>query len=631
MKTDSSHVIAVNRMGSDFPDYFIILKKRKWTILTIFIIVVLSVSLATLSVKPVYEATAKIIIDREDQKIFSFEGIFPVQSTQMDYFQTQLKVMGSRSLAKKVFDKLSLANDARYRSENDPLGLFKCGIRIEPVRNTRLASIIVRDHSPQRSARIANTFAQVYIDDNLERKLSASRYAIDWLTQQLLSVKRKIEKAEKALHKYVTDNNISYLPKIEEGGNQQGLIQQLEIEKARLEGLIAENSSRYKEKHPQMIRLHSSLATVNERLQQEIQSILFLNSKSAKFSFLKREVDSNQQLYDTILAKSKESDVFEGLRVNNISLVDPAEIPAIPVYPNKLQNLILACALGLILGFGLAFLLESLDTTLRGTEDVQSCLGYPVLGSVPENSKLKAKLKPGEIYVGSFLDTQSPFAESYRFIRASLFFSSVEKPIHSLLITSTCPKEGKTTDAINIGITLAASGEKILLVDADMRNPTVHRIFQFGDVSGLSNILSGNGKPDDIIKETKVPNLYVMPSGPCPVNPAELLESPKMREFLAWAQGRFSKVIIDSPPVLAVADPLILSAYAEGVLFVVRSGMTTRKQALQAITKLSTTQVKIFGILVNRVKPTSEGYNNPYYYNYYGKKNTKKDRLKTAV
>jgi capsular exopolysaccharide synthesis family protein len=200
-----------------------------------------------------------------------------------------------------------------------------------------------------------------------------------------------------------------------------------------------------------------------------------------------------------------------------------------------------------------------------------------------------------------------------------------------ILLTSSSPKEGKTTDASNLAITLAANGEKVLLIDADLRNPRIHKIFKLKDSDvGLSNVLTGGTGVNDAIRETQVPNLFVLPAGQHPPNPAELLESQKMKDFLTWASNNFKKVIIDTPPVMAVADPIILSAVVDGVIFVIRSGVTHRKQVIQALNKLSETQVKIFGIVLNRVRASTDNYYYPYYYRYYGERQ-RKDELKTVV
>jgi capsular exopolysaccharide synthesis family protein len=609
-------------------DYLMILRKRKWIVLLVFLTIVTTATVKVYLRQPIYAGVAKILIDSADEKVLSFEQAFySYDGFELD---TQYRILSSRSLSKATFEKLGLSKDEEFADSEDPVGSFHSLFSIEPVRNSRIVLVKAMHPDPKKAALYANTFSQVYIDKNLERRLGAARYAVDWLTKQLATVREKVEKSELALQNYVAANQILHMPNIDEGGAKQGVIQQLESEKVKLETELSELSKRYKEKHPKMIRLKSVLAAVDERLKSEIQIVFDLNRKATKYGILKREVESNRQLYETILEKSKEQNLFENLTENNISIIDSAEIPKYAVYPNKRRSVMLGCFMGILLGCALAFFLEALDNTVKGVEDAQTLTGLPLLGCVPDHSRLK-KIKLGELDLACFLDSKSPFAESYRFIRTGIFFSSVDNPARVILLTSSSPKEGKTTDASNLAITLAANGEKVLLIDADLRNPRIHKIFKLKDSDvGLSNVLTGGTGVNDAIRETQVPNLFVLPAGQHPPNPAELLESQKMKDFLTWASNNFKKVIIDTPPVMAVADPIILSAVVDGVIFVIRSGVTHRKQVIQALNKLSETQVKIFGIVLNRVRASTDNYYYPYYYRYYGERQ-RKDELKTVV
>ena len=247
------------------------------------------------------------------------------------------------------------------------------------------------------------------------------------------------------------------------------------------------------------------------------------------------------------------------------------------------------------------------------------------MGHIPKADSLREKISHENLDLACYLESQSTFAESFRFVRTATLLSDVDKRYPLLLVTSTAPREGKSTVAINIAITMAAAEEKVLLIDADLRNPRLHKVFQNKSSYGLTHVLSEITSPDKAISSTKIPNLHILPCGHIPPNPAELLGSERMRQFLNWTLEHFQRVIIDSPPVMAVADPLILANQVDGVIYTVQAGAHNCKAIGQSLQRIKDAHTKILGVVLNQVHAKKKGY-----YYYYSPYHAKHQKEKTA-
>jgi capsular exopolysaccharide synthesis family protein len=301
-----------------------------------------------------------------------------------------------------------------------------------------------------------------------------------------------------------------------------------------------------------------------------------------------------------LLQRLKEVGVQGGVGTNNVTVVDPALTPGGPYKPNLTQNLQLAAVLGLMLGIGLAFFLEYLDDTLRTPEDMERLTHLPVLGVIPLMKTRKAK---DETVLGliSHLDARSSFAEAYRSVRTALQFSTREGAPRQIVITSTSAQEGKSTTALALAINFAQTGRSVLLIDADLRNPSVHKFIGTDNSRGLSNYLSSDLPALGVVRTTTIPNLYVIPAGPLPPNPVELLSGPKLRGLLAELGDRFPHIVMDAPPVLGIADALVLGNQVGSVLFVVAAGGTRKAHAKAALKRLRQAGVVPIGALMTKV------------------------------
>ena len=414
-------------------------------------------------------------------------------------------------------------------------------------------------------------------------------------------------------------------------------VQQLKSQLDQLHEEIAKeqvtNTAHLRDQFLSAQRREDMLTKSFERQKQEANQ---LNAKTADYAMLKREAESNRQLYDNLLQKLKEAGLSAGLRSGNIRIYDPARAPKAPAEPNIPRNLSIAFVVGLSLGIGLAFSLEALDNTVRNSEEVQMISTLPVIGIVPlgkssyKNAPRRAhslKAPAAELPAANSTPVEiisqsrprSEIAEAYRSLRTSILLSAAGKPPQVILVTSALPEEGKTTTSVNTAIVLAQRGARVLLVDADLRRPSIHKAMGLPSSLGLSGALT---HPDEsfenvIVPSPTVPNLYVIPAGPIPPYPAELLGSNAMRTFLEKAKSQFDHIIVDSTPVLSVTDAVVLSVEVDGVLVVIRSGQTT-KRALRRIGEIfNQVNARVIGVVLNAVN-----LNEPdnYHYYYYGSK-----------
>ena len=425
------------------------------------------------------------------------------------------------------------------------------------------------------------------------------------------------------------------------------IIQTLKETKAKLEAQYQENLSIYKPAYPTMVQLRSQISQVDALINQEVnniraavtasyeaaraeesllrgrleqikQDMLSLQDRSIQLNILRREVDTNRQLYDGLLQRFKEVGVAAGVGTNNISVVDEAKAPRWPYKPNLRMNALLALVLGLLGGVGLAFLFEHLDDTFRRPEELEKLLGLPVLGVIPKTPLARGDSRP--MALAGHDDPRSAFAEAYRSVRTALQFSTASGVPRLLTVTSAMAGEGKTTTALSLAIQFAQAGKRTLLIEADLRKPSLHRILNLDNQVGLTNYLAGGeAQPVDIAKPTHITNLFAVPSGPLPPNPAELLSSARMVELLSLAAGKFDQVIVDSPPLLGLADALIIGNLCEGTLLTVEMGNTPRGYALGALKRLRGSRVHVLGAILTKLEARAGayGYYRSYYYYYH--------------
>jgi len=441
------------------------------------------------------------------------------------------------------------------------------------------------------------------------------------------------------------------------GFSGSGLLENLRAKQVDLNIQAAELNTQFGPSYPKLAQINNQLKEIDVQIQREMKKIASkvrgqymtalqrenmlrealekqkqeankLNESAIEYNLLKRDSETYRTLYEGLLQKLKEAGVSAGLKSNNFRIVDGARAPTGPIEPNIPRNLLFAFVLGSATGVGLAFMLEGLDNTIRTTDQAQMISGLAPLGMIPLGSKsAREGSNPKRLIIASSKEAvelvtqvrpQSQMAESYRALRTSLLLSSLGSPPKVIMVTSALPQEGKTTTSINCAVVLAQKGVRVLLIDADLRRPSIHKTLGMGPRTGLSNVLTGSTTVEQAITRTAVlPNLYILPAGTPPPNPAELLASSNMRDVLDKLREQYDHIVVDTPPSLSVTDAVVLSPRADAVVLVIRSGQTTKQALRRARDILAQVNAKVVGVLLNAVDLSSPDYY--YYYEYQGK------------
>lgn len=687
-------------------DYWQILVRRKWWVLGFFLGVVLLVGLVTFLMTPVYRATTTVQLSQDNSGalVSPQDPMTPFfgWGERQDFYQTQYQIMQSRSLARRVIDRLHLESYPEFkglveadpeispeRQERQMVDAFLGRLAVNPEKDSLLVRLSFNSTDPQLAQRVANAIAGEYIKFGMDCRAQAFGMVKEWLNQQLLRLRAKVETSEKQLHKFGEQTNIMSLEgegnvilqkftdlsalltkaesermlkeaqyrQIKEKGVDAPLILNnpvavgLRQEVANQEAKVASMKQIFLPDHPQMQAEQAKLRGLRGRLQSEVQrvrksvrsdyeaaqraenllrqalkdqkdQVASLQQQAVQYKILKRDVETNEELYKGLLSRMKEASVAATIVPTNVQVIDPAELPLSPYRPRKMLNLALAAVIGLFGGIGLAFLVEYLDDSIKTTEELERVSQLPVLGLVPlltANGQREALLEADTPGLITYRQPKSGMSEAIRHLRTSILLSASGGPPAVILITSPNPKEGKTTLAVNLATSLALQERQVLLVDADLRKPQIHRIFHQASQPGVSNLVAGGATPEQIIHPTEVPNLFVVLAGAIPPSPTELLASENFKDYLNHLRQHFHHVILDSPPILGFADGLILSSLADGVLLVVKHQYTPREAGRLARELLSKVQARIIGTVMNQMASGKHGYGYYYYYQKYYK------------
>jgi len=725
---------AEDEVEIDLKAYLRIMRKRIWVIVGVFVFILVTAAAITMKTRPMYKASTRILINKENPNVISFEEVLQLDSKSTEYYETQYKIIKSRNLITKVIETLDLKNSTEFLPddaddknnlktrvleivigfwedvldiagkekdesleiaidseayENERLyQLFLTRLAIKPILKSRLVDLEISGYNPRIITKITNTLASRYIEQNLENRLYASEDAAIWLDERLKGLQVKVETSERALQSYsrqigivsIEDKRKSLDQQLDELNSdvikakskriklqtlykntqdpkfakslpqiiENRLIQTLHEKLANLNDVQSKLGEKYGIKHPRMLQISSQIAKIQEMIDIEVKKIhesiytqyqlalidersliealetqqeeaSFVNEKSIGYGVLKREADSNRQMYDILLKRLKETDMSQGLRTNNIRVIDKAVPPLEPYKPKKKLNLLLGVVLGLFGGIGLAFLIEYLDNTVKEPDEIAIRFGIPFLGLVGNyDGVLQSKEKNStDIELITLRDPSSNVSESLRTIRTNVIFSADGDKEKTFMVTSALPGEGKTSVASNLAVVMASLGERVLLIDADLRRPSIHKVFRINKIPGLSSYLIRQKEINEIIVESGIDNLSIIPCGITPPNPSELLSHPQMPALIEYARNSYDRVIIDTPPVASVTDPIIISRQAHAVLFVIRCGVAPRDAVSKSIQQLIQVQANILGAVLNAVDFRKDSYYYQYYYKHY--------------
>jgi polysaccharide biosynthesis transport protein len=692
--------------------YLAAIYRRRWFALGVFAVVFVLALVRTFSETPIYEATAEMLIDADSPNIVSFEDVVQTNRRALDYFQTQYRLLTSRSLVKQALQDSNLIADPAFADpeesaaaataasplsairprtgESGELGSdagairrFLDGLTVAPIRNSRLVDVTFASTSPSIAQRAANAIVSAYIRQTANLRTNATKDATSFLTQMVVDQRKAVEQSELALQRYREQGDatsledrqnitVERLARLNEAVTRATtdriqkeaiynqvqaaqsedaklapvsavqenlLVQRLKFEVADQEQRKAELTQRLGRNHPDMIKVTQNLERAKQRLHDETGKIvetvrsqytvavdleqrmtealdrqkadaLALNRRGIDYGVLQRDAVMNRQLYETLLARTKQAGITEQLKTSNVRIVDGAELPKVPARPKRVRDSAIGFVLAIVVAVGMVLSLEAFDTRIKSPEDVAQRLKLTSLGMVPQSA-------PGDFHDGKLLiDLNAPanFVEAFRSLRTSILFASAEPGGRAILVSSTAPGEGKTLVSCNLALALAMTGQRVLLVDADMRRPKVHEAFGCPLAPGLSNALVGETAVAGAIRESGRNNLSILSAGTLPPNPPELLGSSPFAEILKAMSCQFDWVVLDSPPVRAVADAAIIAHLATTVVFVVGSEMTDANSAKSALERLAATQGRVAGAVLNRVQLRRHSY---YYARYY--------------
>jgi succinoglycan biosynthesis transport protein ExoP len=699
-------------------DYLLILRKHQWLILSFMLAVVTIVAIATFRMQPVYVATARIEIDRENANILPFQGAdsYDYMMDLDNYIETQSKILTSETLALQTIRNGGLTARPEFSSPSGPseavaigslanqkrppeLGEFLGSLSVKRVPSSRLMDVSFESTDPQLAARIVNAHINTYIEQNFRSKYESTTQASTWLADQLGELKIKVQKSEDAriayerqnqiwtlddkqnitsqrladvnkelteaqsermrkesLYEFAKSGNLDAVPQVQGSAGLADLIKKQSDASAQ----YTDELSQYGPNFPRVQRLQTQLKELDDRIEKEKKKIVDvlesdyrearqreelltkaldqqkaetnqMAEKLVEYNILKREAEANKTLYEGLMTKLKETAISQGLRSSNIRVVDPAMIPSTPARPAKTRNVTLAFLVGLVGGIGLALMREYLDNTVKTPDDIETLARLPSLAVVPQFAGSNGNAKKHRLLQGLAANghekrielvaqhlPKSQMSEAFRALRTSILLSQADHPPQVILVTSALPREGKTTAAANLAVTLAQLGDSTVLVDADLRKPGVGRLLNLsgGKYAGLSSYLAGVSSLDLVtVPHPAIPNLAAIPTGPLPPNPADLLSSHKLADAIAELRKKFKFIVIDSPPIMAATDAVILSVQTDGVLLVVRSGETPKEAFTRTRDLLNSVKCRILGVVLNAVDSNAPDYY--YSYRYY--------------
>lgn len=674
-------------------DYLRTIWRGRWTVVAITLAVLTISLVATLLSTPIYRATVTVEVQPQARRIMTGEdmtglGVQGYSWTAEDrYIKTQLEILKSRSLAQQVVEEHLLDQDLRFPESNDPIATLINLVQVRPREGTGILEISIAGPDAEAITQWVNGVAVVYIDRNVEQARKTVDIVLKDVHEQLHKMKDDLEDAQEkhltlaredgildvAGQQLIINQEISRLTQehaearkdatelsrkrdtvngLLEGVGNPMLIEEV-AKDATVQGLIAKKSEVDKEiaqlavtrrpGHPDYQRALSELESIESQLAAQYRAILdrmrsdydsaverekYLQTElslaqlravkfgedTSQYVITQADVDARNRIYDTVVTRLQEINLSAGVMSNNIRIVDPAIVPTRTVSPRKVMNLAGGLILGLLLGLGTVFFLDYLDNTIKSAEDLEHELGLQALAVIPRRRT----------------QTSQAVKEALQTLRTSVLFSSQGRTLNVLLVTSAGPREGKSSTVADLAETLAMSGEKVALVDCDLRRPTMHSRFNLERDHGLSNYLVTREVEDwaGYMKEASTPNLSVFTCGPLPPNPPDLFNSKRFRNLLDQLKQSFDWVLIDSPPVISLTDAIILASLVDMVALVVKHNENDQEMIFRCLQQVRNVNANVIGAVLNCLDIQKEGY---YYSGYYYQRDGERKKRRRRV
>lgn len=706
-------------------DYFEVMLRRKWTILSVLFFLFISVLIFSFSAQKLYTASGSLEVSSEGQKLTKFEDVVQEQVRLQEFVATQVSLLKSGTLAARVIQAVNLKDDPVFlemlgkddeaspgvaaqlksmirallpKTEGNPgdieilteamaekrlLSFFIDNLTVTPRRDSMIIDIEFISPSRELSQRVVNKLMDEFIKWKMDQKITTSSQAREYLMMQIDRAKINLEEAEEKQNKFARKAGIvsmdtrlnTVLKQLEDINAALGpaesefiaketlynqalkegpeslpqvltspLINDLKTEYAKNRSEYEQLKETFHEEYPDVKTVKSRMNSIEARINGESQKIfnsiqheyltaktrleslrasmeekkkqaLDLNQRATQYTIMSREVETNKAIYQSLLERAKEIESMAGISPANIQIVDKAALPIFPAKPNIPRNLLLAVVLGLMAGVGIAFTIEYFADTITNPDQISERYQIPILGVLPMESAT-AGIQVERIFSQN---PKSNMAEALRTLRVSIQLSGAAAHSKCIAVTSTSPGEGKTTVSANLAQTFAGAGEKVLLIDSDLRKPRMHKIFKAAAASndgrGLSSYLAGVVN-DGVVAKTSVENLSLIPAGPIPPNPVELIASNRFSQLLEEMGKEFDRIIIDAPPHLGFADVLLLSRHVGGLILVSGIGETTRDALLRFKKSILNVRGVILGCIVNKIN-LNQRYGYRSYYRYY--------------
>jgi polysaccharide biosynthesis transport protein len=722
--------------GIDLREVYQVLRRRKGIIIGCIAVVTLLTAVAAFQITPRYTAESIVMLDTRKTQVADIQTVLSGINSDAAAIRSEIEVLKSPTLAEKVAKKLNLMADPVFSPPTivsaplvvrwgvtdwlpeGSLELLGISTTAPPVKSAEVeaqerldrASLKVQNgltvvndgrsyvlklrfesESPTLSSSVVDTYADLYLLEQLEAKYAAVRRANEWLNTNLTELRDKVQSSERAVQLFKESNNLTEshgttvtaqqltelnsqlivasgdraqkeanLREVQNlvkspsglGSSSQvlasPLIQRLSEQESELRRKEAELATRYKPAHPAMLNIRAEITDLDRKMTEEVnkiarglsndlnvararetalqstlrglqQSTVQQSKSEVQLRELERDAEANRTLYENLLKRFKQTSTQEDIQQADARLIAHAKPPKIPSYPNKALLVEFAALGSLLLGIMLAFVVERLDNGFRTSDQIEKQTGLPVLGLVPG---IKANRVPVDVIVDQPV---AAYSEAIRSIRTALRFSDVDNPPKVVMVTSALPAEGKTCFAASLARSVAASGGRALLIDCDLRHPSVGKLFgATGDAAGpgLVALFTEGADTSKMVQVDEKSGMHFIPSRGGTSNPQDLLGSAQMSKFLKTMRAQYDVIIIDAPPVLAVSDALVLSHLADATLFLVRWERTPRAVTIGALKSLRTQGGRVAGAVLSRVnvrKHAKYGYgDSAYYYGYYG-------------